>query len=155
MSPNVSRRRRPVSARPSAGWPAGAGVGKTVVTSRTIDRVTARHAGRSSKCRSASSGSPGLFEGRLCFGGEESAGASLLRRNGEAWTTDKDGIVMGLLAAEMTARTAADPSQHYRALEDAFGAPSLHPRRCASFPGAEGQARGALSRGHARDRARG
>ena len=65
----------------------------------------------------------GLLDGSLGFGGEESAGASFLRRDGAAWTTDKDGIMLGLLAAEMTARTGNDPGEIYRALTDRFGAP--------------------------------
>jgi phosphoglucomutase len=64
---------------------------------------------------------PGLFDGALCFGGEESAGASFLRRDGTVWTTDKDGLIMDLLAAEITARTGKDPGEHYRALTAAFG----------------------------------
>jgi phosphoglucomutase len=64
-----------------------------------------------------------LFDGRIAFGGEESAGASFLRRNGAAWTTDKDGIIMGLLAAEITAVTGKDPGEHYQALTGRFGAP--------------------------------
>jgi phosphoglucomutase len=64
---------------------------------------------------------PGLFDGSYCFGGEESAGASFLRRNGSVWTTDKDGLIMDLLAAEITARTGNDPGEHYRALEAEFG----------------------------------
>jgi phosphoglucomutase len=66
---------------------------------------------------------PGLFDGTCCFGGEESAGASFLRRDGGVWTTDKDGPIMDLLAAEITARTGKDPGQHYRELTAEFGAP--------------------------------
>jgi len=66
---------------------------------------------------------PGLFDGSLCFGGEESAGASFLRRDGTAWATDKDGPIMALLAAEITARTGKDPGEHYRALTAEFGTP--------------------------------
>jgi phosphoglucomutase len=66
---------------------------------------------------------PGLFDSSFCFGGEESAGASFLRRNGSVWTTDKDGPIMGLLAAEITARTAKDPGEHYAVLTSEFGAP--------------------------------
>jgi phosphoglucomutase len=66
---------------------------------------------------------PGLFDGSACFGGEESAGASLLRLDGTVWATDKDGPVMDLLAAEITARTAKDPGQHYQELAEEFGAP--------------------------------
>ena len=90
------------------------------------DRSRHRRApgGSSRKCRSASSGSRApLFEGTVCFGGEESAGASFLRRDGTVWTTDKDGLIMALLAAEITARTGKDPGEHYRALEARYGAP--------------------------------
>jgi phosphoglucomutase len=66
---------------------------------------------------------PGLFDGSCCFGGEESAGASFLRRDGTVWTTDKDGLIMDLLAAEITARTGRDPAEHYRALTAEFGDP--------------------------------
>ena len=83
-----------------------------------IDRVVQkRRAAACPRCRSASSGSPpGLFDGSLCFGGEESAGASFLRRDGTVWTTDKDGPIMDLLAAEITARTGKDPGEHYEEL---------------------------------------
>ena len=64
---------------------------------------------------------PGLFDGSCCFGGEESAGASFLRRDGSVWTTDKDGLIMDLLAAEITARTGKDPGEHYDALTAEFG----------------------------------
>ena len=67
--------------------------------------------------------SPGLFDGTCCFGGEESAGASFLRLDGTVWTTDKDGIILDLLAAEILARTDMDPGQHYQDLTKAFGAP--------------------------------
>src|SRR6266568_8304935 len=66
---------------------------------------------------------PGLFDGSLCFGGEESAGASFLRHDGTVWTTDKDGPIMNLLAAEITARTEKDPGEHYRELTAQFGTP--------------------------------
>jgi phosphoglucomutase len=107
------------------GWSAEAGVGKTVVSSSMIDRV-ARHAGR--RLMEVPVGFKyfvdGLLNGSLGFGGEESAGASFLRRNGEAWSTDKDGIIMGLLAAEMLARTGRDPGEIYRGLTEQFGAPA-------------------------------
>jgi phosphoglucomutase len=64
---------------------------------------------------------PGLFDGSCCFGGEESAGASFLRHDGTVWTTDKDGLIMDLLAAEITARTGKDPGEHYRELTAEFG----------------------------------
>ena len=111
-----------IGARPL--WPARAGIGKTVVSSSMIDRVTA-DAGRS--LMEVPVGfrwfAAPLFDGRIVFGGEESAGASFLRRNGAAWTTDKDGIIMGLLAAEITAVTGKDPGEHYQALTGRFGAP--------------------------------
>src|SRR5262249_11327325 len=66
---------------------------------------------------------PGLFDGSFCFGGEESAGASFVRRDGTVWTTDKDGLLMCLLAAEITAKTNKDPGEHYRELSAEFGAP--------------------------------
>ena len=66
---------------------------------------------------------PGLFDGSCCFGGEESAGASFLRRDGTVWTTDKDGPIMDLLAAEITARTGKDPGEHYQELTGEFGTP--------------------------------
>jgi phosphoglucomutase len=65
----------------------------------------------------------GLFDGTYCFGGEESAGASFLRRNGTVWTTDKDGLIMDFLAAEITARTGKDPGEHYRDLSRQLGTP--------------------------------
>jgi phosphoglucomutase len=105
-------------------WSAGAAVGKTLVSSSMIDRVA------------ASLGRPlvevpvgfkwfveGLLDGSLGFGGEESAGASFLRRNGTVWTTDKDGILLDLLACEILARTGRDPGELYRELEERFGSP--------------------------------
>jgi phosphoglucomutase len=106
------------------GWRQDAGVGKTLVSSSMIDRV-ARHLGR--RLVEVPVGFKwfvdGLFDGSLGFGGEESAGASFLRRDGTVWTTDKDGIVMGLLAAEMMARSGKDPGEIYHALTEQFGAP--------------------------------
>jgi phosphoglucomutase len=105
-------------------WPAQAAVGKTVVSSRLIDRVVAK---RGYPLCEVPVGFkwfvPGLFDGSLCFGGEESAGASFLRHDGTAWATDKDGPIMALLAAEITARTGQDPGEHYRALTAEFGTP--------------------------------
>ena len=108
-----------------AGWPTAAGIGKTVVSSSLIDRVATRL------------GRPlvevpvgfkwfvdGLLGGSLGFAGEESAGASCLRRDGAVWTTDKDGIVLGLLAAEMTAVTGRDPGELYRELTRELGEPA-------------------------------
>ncbi len=105
-------------------WPSNAWVGKTVVSSGLIDRVV-RHLGR--RLGEVPVGfkwfAPGLLDGSCCFGGEESAGASFLRTDGTVWTTDKDGLLLGLLAAEITARTGKDPSAHYRELADQFGTP--------------------------------
>jgi phosphoglucomutase len=105
-------------------WPQFAAVGKTLVSSSIIDRVV------------AASGRPlaevpvgfkwfagGLADGSYCFGGEESAGASFLERNGAVWTTDKDGLLLGLLAAEITAVTGRDPGEHYISLTEKYGAP--------------------------------
>jgi len=105
------------------GW-SDAAVGKTLVSSAMIDRVVA---GLGRRLLEVPVGfkwfAPGLLDGSLCFGGEESAGASFLRRDGTAWTTDKDGIILGLLAAEITAVTGRDPGQHYADLTARYGAP--------------------------------
>jgi len=105
-------------------WSPTAGIGKTIVSSSMIDRVA------------AALGRPlmevpvgfkwfvsGLHDGSLGFGGEESAGASFLRRDGTAWSTDKDGIILNLLAVEMLSRTGRDPAEHYKRLTEQFGAP--------------------------------
>jgi phosphoglucomutase len=103
-------------------WSADAAIGKTVVSSSLIDRV-AKHLGK--RLYEVPVGFKwfvdGLLAGTLGFGGEESAGASFLRRDGSVWTTDKDGIIMGLLAAEMTARTGRDPGRLYRELAEQHG----------------------------------
>ena len=103
-------------------WSPEAGIGKTLVSSALIDRVVAsldRH------LIEVPVGfkwfTPGLHDGTIVFGGEESAGASFLRKNGTAWVTDKDGLLLGLLAAEITAVTGRDPGEHYRALAEQFG----------------------------------
>lgn len=105
-------------------WRPDAAVGKTLVSSSMIDRVAA-HLGR--RLSEVPVGFKwfvdGLIDGSYGFGGEESAGASFLRRDGTVWTTDKDGIILGLLAAEITARTGRDPGEHYRSLEAQFGSP--------------------------------
>src|SRR5437667_12474673 len=99
------------------GWPARAAVGKTLVSSSMIDRVVHRAGRRLAEMPVGFKWfAPGLFDGSICFGGEESAGASFLRTDGTVWTTDKDGIVMALLAAEITARTGKDPGVHYHEL---------------------------------------
>ncbi|HMK72805.1 MAG TPA: phosphoglucomutase (alpha-D-glucose-1,6-bisphosphate-dependent) [Myxococcaceae bacterium] len=105
-------------------WPAAAAVGKTVVSSGLIDRVAARLGRRLVEVPVGFKWFvPGLIEGSLGFGGEESAGASFLRQDGTVWTTDKDGIVPNLLAAEMTARTGRDPGEQFRALTGELGTP--------------------------------
>jgi phosphoglucomutase len=107
------------------GWPATAAVGKTVVSSSMIDRVAA---GIGRTLKEVPVGFKwfvdGLVTGSLGFGGEESAGASFLRRDGSVWTTDKDGIILGLLAAEMTAVTGKDPGELYRDLTKQYGEPA-------------------------------
>jgi phosphoglucomutase len=106
------------------GWPAGAAVGKTLVSSSMIDRVAA---GLDRELLEVPVGFkwfvPGLLDGSVAFGGEESAGASFLRYNGSAWTTDKDGIILALLASEITAVTGQTPSQLYGHLTGRYGAP--------------------------------
>jgi phosphoglucomutase len=103
-------------------WPAHAAVGKTLVSSSLIDRVVERLGRRLYEVPVGFKWFvPGLFDGSCCFGGEESAGASFLRHDGSVWTTDKDGLIMDLLAAEITARTDRDPGEHYRALTAEFG----------------------------------
>jgi phosphoglucomutase len=105
-------------------WPEQAAVGKTLVSSSMIDRVVAQLGRKLSEVPVGFKWfAPGLFDGSCCFGGEESAGASYLRLGGTVWTTDKDGPIMGLLAAEITARTGKDPGQHYQELTAAFGSP--------------------------------
>ena len=105
-------------------WRPGVAVGKTLVSSSMIDRVVKKLA---RDLREVPVGFkwfvPGLIGGSYCFGGEESAGASFLRFDGTVWTTDKDGPIMDLLAAEITARTGRDPGEHYRELTGEFGVP--------------------------------
>ena len=104
------------------GWPAHTAVGKTLVSSSLIDRVTQKLGRRLHEVPVGFKWFvPGLFDGSCCFGGEESAGASFLRHDGTVWTTDKDGPIMDLLAAEITARTGKDPGEHYRELVAEFG----------------------------------
>ena len=111
--------------RNRSGWAADAAVGKTMVSSSLIDHVVA-DLGR--KLIEVPVGFkwfvPGLIDGSVGFGGEESAGASFLRRDGKAWSTDKDGLILALLASEITAVTGKTPSQHYGELTEKFGAPS-------------------------------
>ena len=116
-------------------WSADAAVGKTVVSTALIDRV-AKRLGR--KLYEVPVGfkwfAPGLFDGSLGFGCEESAGASLLRRDGTAWATDKDGLVPSLLAAEITAREGRDPGELYRQLTDELGRPFSNRVEAAATP---------------------
>ena len=104
------------------GWPANAGIGKTLVSSSVIDRI-ASSLGK--KLVEVPVGFKwfveGLFHGTLGFGGEESAGASFLRHDGTVWSTDKDGLILNLLAAEILAVTGKDPGQHYREIVAQFG----------------------------------
>jgi phosphoglucomutase len=106
------------------GWPAHAAVGKTLVSSNLVDRVVAS-LGR--QLREVPVGFkwfvPGLLDGSCGFGGEESAGASFLQMDGGVWTTDKDGMILDLLAAEITAKTGKDPGAHYEELAGEFGTP--------------------------------
>jgi phosphoglucomutase len=105
-------------------WPAKAAVGKTVVSSSIIDRLTAQLGRRLVEVPVGFKWFVnGLIDGSLGFGGEESAGASFLRTNGSVWTTDKDGIILGLLAAEITAKTERDPGELYTDITREFGAP--------------------------------
>jgi phosphoglucomutase len=105
-------------------WPNHAAVGKTLVSSSMIDRVVEQHGGRLYEVPVGFKWFvPGLLDGSCCFGGEESAGASFLRHDGTVWTTDKDGPIMDLLAAEITARTGRDPDEHYRQLTGELGTP--------------------------------
>jgi phosphoglucomutase len=103
-------------------WKDTVKIGKTLVSSALIDRVGAA---LKRKVYEVPVGfkwfAPGLFDGAVCFGGEESAGASFLRRDGTVWTTDKDGLIMGLLAAEITAVTGRDPGEHYKQITAEFG----------------------------------
>src|ERR1700756_3443637 len=107
-----------------SNWPAYVAVGKTLVSSSMIDRVV--HKLGRLLCEVPVGFKwfvPGLFDGSLCFGGEESAGASFLRKDGTVWTTDKDGPIMDLLAAEITARIGKDPGELYQELTTEFGTP--------------------------------
>ncbi|MEP7035890.1 MAG: phosphoglucomutase (alpha-D-glucose-1,6-bisphosphate-dependent) [Actinomycetota bacterium] len=108
-----------------AQWPARAAIGKTLVSSSMIDRVAAS---LKRKLVEVPVGFkwfvPGLLDGAIAFGGEESAGASFLRKDGSVWTTDKDGIILALLASEMLATTGRSPSQHYGELTARYGEPA-------------------------------
>ncbi|MET9906925.1 phosphoglucomutase (alpha-D-glucose-1,6-bisphosphate-dependent) [Streptomyces sp. NPDC006476] len=106
-------------------WPADTGIGKTLVSSTMIDRVAADLGRRLVEVPVGFKWFvDGLVDGSIGFGGEESAGASFLRRDGSVWTTDKDGIILALLASEITAVTGRTPSEHYAALTERFGTPA-------------------------------
>ena len=116
-------------------WPASAAVGKTLVSSSMIDRVVQKQGRRLCEVPVGFKWfTPGLFDGSCCFGGEESAGASFLRHDGRAWTTDKDGPLLDLLAAEITARTGKDPGEHYNELTAEFGTPCYTRRDAPATP---------------------
>ena len=127
------------------GWPGKAAVGKTLVSSGLIDRVV-KNLGRT--LSEVPVGFKwfvdGFFDGSYCFGGEESAGASFLRRDGTVWTTDKDGLIMDLLAAEITAQMGKDPGEIYKELADRLGTP-WYTRIDAPATPAEKAAMGSLS----------
>jgi phosphoglucomutase len=111
--------------RHRTGWPASAAVGKTLVSSSMIDRVAGSLGRRLLEVPVGFKWFvPGLLDGSVAFGGEESAGASFLQRDGSVWTTDKDGIILALLASEITAVTGKSPSELYRGLTDRFGDPA-------------------------------
>jgi phosphoglucomutase len=105
-------------------WPASAKIGKTLVSSSMIDRVAKAIERPLAEVPVGFKWFvDGLLDGSFGFGGEESAGASFLRKDGSVWTTDKDGIILDLLAAEITAKTQKDPGEHYKALQARFGCP--------------------------------
>ncbi|GAA4937338.1 phosphoglucomutase (alpha-D-glucose-1,6-bisphosphate-dependent) [Actinoplanes utahensis] len=107
------------------GWPSAAGIGKTLVSSSMIDRVAADLGRRLDEVPVGFKWFvPGLLDGSIGFGGEESAGASFLRRDGGPWSTDKDGLILDLLASEILAVTGKTPSEHYRELTARFGEPA-------------------------------
>jgi len=116
-------------------WPVAAVVGKTLVSSSMIDRVVQKLGRRLNEVPVGFKWfTPGLWDGTCCFGGEESAGASFLRHDGTVWTTDKDGPILCLLAAEITAVTGKDPGEHYRELAAEFGTPCYSRIDAAATP---------------------
>ena len=122
-------------------WSHSVAVGKTVVSSSMIDRVVKKLGRRLVEVPVGFKWFvEGLIDGSLGFGGEESSGATFLRRDGTVWTTDKDGLVPNLLAAEITARTGKDPGEHYQAIDSRIRHIVLHAHRRASDAGAEGEA---------------
>ena len=133
-------------------WGSDVGVGKTLVSSSMIDRVVA---GLGRRLVEVPVGFKwfvdGLVDGSIGFGGEESAGASFLRRDGTVWTTDKDGIIADLLACELTARTGRDPGEAYAALTERYGAPVYRRVDAPATPAQKAILGRALARGRDRD----
>ena len=114
------------------GWPSTAQIGKTLVSSSMIDRVAAALGTPMVEVPVGFKWFvPGLIDGSFGFGGEESAGASFLRMDGTTWTTDKDGLILALLASEILAKTGRSPSEHYADLVAAARRPGVRPRRRA------------------------
>ena len=137
-------------------WPATAGVGKTLVSSAMIDRVVAAHGRRLDEVPVGFKWFvPGLSDGSVVFGGEESAGASFQRFDGSAWSTDKDGILLSLLAAEIQAVTGQSPSERYADLVEALRRAGLRTHRRSRDPRTEGSARWPVRGGRHRKRTRG
>ncbi len=136
-------------------WGGDVGVGKTLVSSSMIDRVVADLGRRLVEVPVGFKWFvDGLVDGSIGFGGEESAGASFLRRDGTVWTTDKDGIIACLLACEMTARSGRDPGVSYAELTERFGNPVYRRIDAPATPSREGHARPSIERGRPRDLAR-
>ena len=129
-------------------WGADMGVGKTLVSSSMIDRVVEQLGRRLVEVPVGFKWFvPGLIDGSIGFGGEESAGASFLRKRGTVWTTDKDGILLALLASEIKAVTGKSPSERYKELTGAVRRPGVRPGRCPGHQGGEGQAGQAVAGG--------
>ena len=129
-------------------WSQGVIVGKTLVSSSMIDRVVQKLGRKLSETPVGFKWfAPGLFDGTFCFGGEESAGASFLRMDGTVWTTDKDGPLLALLAAEIMAVTGKDPGEHYLELTQEFGSPLYTRIDAAATPEQKAKLRQAVARG--------
>ena len=129
-------------------WPTHAAIGKTLVSSSMIDKVVNQLGRRLSEVPVGFKWFvPGLLDGSCCFAGEESAGASFLRHDGTVWTTDKDGLIMDLLAAEIAARTGKDPGEHYAELTDSVRRVLLHAHRRARNARAKSEAERVIAGG--------
>ena len=130
-----------------ADWGADMGVGKTLVSSSMIDRVVEQLGRRLVEVPVGFKWFvPGLIDGSIGFGGEESAGASFLRKRGTVWTTDKDGILLALLASEIKAVTGKSPSERYKELTAQFGDPAYARVDAPAIEGGEGEAGQAVAR---------